>query len=112
MKVIVAGSRTIHDHALVEKAIKDSGFLVTEVVSGGAAGVDTSGVIISKKLGVPVRFFEPNWNLGLKAGPIRNKLMAEYADALILVWDGNSKGSASMRREMLALNKPIYELVL
>jgi hypothetical protein len=38
--------------------------------------------------------------------------MAEYADALILVWDGKSRGSASMKREMEKLGKPIYEVIV
>lgn len=29
-------------------------------------------------------------------GPIRNAEMAEYADAVILMWDGKSKGTLNM----------------
>ena len=43
MKVIVAGSRTIVDCTIVGEAIYKSGFKVTEIVSGGAAGVDRCG---------------------------------------------------------------------
>ena len=40
MKVIVTGSRIINDPAVVERAIDESGFTITELVSGGARGVD------------------------------------------------------------------------
>lgn len=36
---------------------------------------------------------------GKAAGPIRNRKMAQEADALLLLWDGKSKGSASMLAE-------------
>ncbi len=29
-------------------------------------------------------------------GPVRNQKMAEYADALIAVWDGESRGTKNM----------------
>lgn len=57
--------------------------------------------------------FPADWKAhGKAAGPIRNKQMAEYADALLLIWDGESKGSASMKNEMLKLNKPVYEVII
>jgi hypothetical protein len=38
--------------------------------------------------------------------------MAEYADALLLIWDGESKGSLNMKQRMIGLKKPVYEVVL
>lgn len=38
--------------------------------------------------------------------------MAEYGDALLLIWDGKSRGNASMKKEMQKQNKPIFEVVL
>jgi hypothetical protein len=37
--------------------------------------------------------------LGRKAGPLRNQEMAEEADALIAIWDGQSAGTRSMIEE-------------
>lgn len=57
--------------------------------------------------------FHADWEKhGKAAGPIRNKQMAEYGDALLLIWDGESKGSKNMKQEMLKLNKPVYEIIL
>jgi len=49
------------------------------------------------------------WNrLGKRAGPMRNKRMAEYTDAAIIIWDGKSPGSRNMVNEMIKLNKPYH----
>ena len=97
MKVIVAGGRDITNFNLVEEAIAISGFEVSEIVSGKAKGVDTLGEVWALKHNIPVEAFPADWNAhGRSAGPIRNRQMAEYADALVAIWDGESKGTANM----------------
>ena len=97
MNVIVAGSRTITDIKVVACAIEESGFEVSEVVSGAARGVDSLGEEWAKSKAIPVRRFPADWNgKGKGAGFIRNAEMADYADALVAVWDGKSRGTANM----------------
>lgn len=97
MKVIIAGSRDITDLDEVIKAVKSSGFEITEVVSGTARGVDKLGEEYAKLNNIPVKAFPADWyNLGKKAGFRRNQEMLEYADALIAVWDGFSRGTQHM----------------
>ena len=97
MKVIIAGGREITDFNAVKTAYFKSDFIATEVVSGAARGVDYLGEVLAKNIGIPVKRFPADWNkYGRTAGPIRNAQMAEYADALIAVWDGESKGTANM----------------
>lgn len=97
MKVIIAGSRTIRDYRTVVDAIEESGFKVTEVVSGGAKGVDALGEAYADHNGIRIVLFEADWEkYGLAAGPKRNLAMAKYADALVAVWDGKSKGTENM----------------
>lgn len=122
MKVIVAGSRWIYDRETVYAAIVDSGFQITEIVSGGNRGKDRDGNQIgvdgfgedwAEMFKIPTRIFPPDWALyGKAAGPKRNREMAEYADALKLVWDGESKGSKSMLREAKSLDLPIHEVLV
>ena len=46
---------------------------------------------------IPLKMFYPNWDrYGKSAGMIRNKEMAEYAEALIAIWDRRSKGTKHM----------------
>lgn len=98
MKTIIAGSRTINNLRLLEKTIDESGFEITEVVCGGARGVDDLG---RKWAGngnrIPVKLFPANWDLfGKSAGYKRNVEMAYYAEALIALWDGESRGTKHM----------------
>ena len=97
MKTIIAGSRSIKDRKLVERAIKESGFKITRIASGTATGVDKLGEQWAARKGIEVNLFPPKWiKYGKGAGPIRNQEMADWADALILIFDGQSKGSLSM----------------
>ena len=113
MKVIIAGGRDITDECALNAALFKSPFNVTEVVCGKAAGTDTLGSNWAIANTVPVKYFPANWNTyGRAAGPIRNKEMADYADALILIWDGKSRGSANMLKTMQQQNKPIYQHIV
>lgn len=97
MKVIIAGGRNFGSVELVSEAVALSGFAVTEVVSGGARGVDSAGEEWAAFAGIPVKRFPADWGKhGRAAGPIRNGEMAAYADALVAIWDGQSRGTADM----------------
>jgi hypothetical protein len=109
LKVVIAGSRTITDPLELEKAIKDSGFQIDTVISGGASGVDKLGEDWANAHGVPIKVFLPDWKTYSKAaGPIRNGIMADNADALIICWDGLSRGSASMIEKASSRNLKMY----
>lgn len=97
MKVIIAGSRDLNKDFMVRDAIEASGFRITEVVCGMARGVDMVGHAWAKRNLVPVKEFYAQWKLlGRSAGYKRNVEMAMYADALIAVWDGSSRGTQHM----------------
>lgn len=100
MKVIIAGSRDITDIKLVIKAVAQSKFEFTEVVSGCSRGVDTLAIEWAKLVGVLVARFavtSEEWRMNPRtAGYIRNVKMADYADALVAIWDGKSKGTRHM----------------
>lgn len=117
MIAIIAGTRSFSDRdgvfRCIDRAFPDPS-VVTEVVSGGASGVDLLGEKWAKKHLIPVRRFPAYWNFhGAMAGPIRNVDMARYAcgwketedyavskvpGALVLIWDKSSRGSAHMLR--------------
>lgn len=109
MKVIIAGSRTINDPKAVGQAINKSNFAISEVVCGCAIGVDRLGEAWAIANGVPVKQMPADWNKnGKAAGPIRNRQMAQYADAAIIVWDGKSRGALNMIQEIKKVNKPYF----
>lgn len=115
MKLIIAGGRDIDLPkafiiCLINMYKLNS---VTEIICGGATGVDTAGEVFANNYELGLTKFPADWSKhGKAAGPIRNKQMAEYADTLLLIWDGKSKGSANMKKEMISLHKPIYEVIL
>ena len=114
MRVIVAGSRTINDRELVFKTIETSGLEITTVISGCcSSGVDKLGEAWAASKGIPVDRYPANWEIyGRMAGPIRNGVMAQKADALILVWDGKSAGSSSMKSAATNRGLKIVEIVI
>lgn len=113
VRVIIAGSRDIRDANAVYEAIKASGFSITTILSGCATGVDTIGECYAKHYAIPVEKHPADWATnGRAAGPIRNDYMARHADALILVWDGKSRGSASMLRLAKERGLQIHEVIV
>lgn len=78
------------------------------VIHGGARGVDDAGARWASEHMFKQREFSANWRThGKAAGPIRNRKMAEAGDGLLLIWDGQSKGSASMLKEAKKLGLTI-----
>jgi hypothetical protein len=109
MKVIIAGSRTISDINELYAAVREAGFEITEVVCGEARGVDLMGRWWASQKKIPVVSFPAEWNKdGRVAGYRRNQRMADYADALIAVWDGESVGTAHMIGVAHAAGLKIY----
>lgn len=115
MKLIIAGSRHIgikHDELFEILDELKLLYEIKEIVSGGATGVDSGGEEFGKRYKVPVKRFPANWaKYGGLAGPRRNREMAEYANALLLIWDGQSRGSANMKARMKGMGKPVFEII-
>jgi hypothetical protein len=114
MKVIIAGSRSIGTFSLVQRAVEQSGFDVTTVISGGCSkGVDRLGEDWALANQIPCEVMKASWHLhGAKAGMLRNAKMADRADALIAIWDGVSKGTANMISNAKKRGLPCYVLNL
>lgn len=109
MKVILAGSRSISDIEALYTAIRASGFEITEVVCGEAAGVDRLGRWWAEQHHIPIASFPAEWKTDSRlAGYLRNQRMAKYADALIAVWDGKSVGTPHMIGVALAAGLKIH----
>ena len=112
MKVIVAGCRDFKDYDLLKEKLnhyRNYTGKMYELVSGGAQGADFLGEKYALENGIPIKHFPADWDKhGRAAGPIRNQQMADYADVLIAVWDGQSKGTKNMISCMNKLKKPVY----
>jgi hypothetical protein len=109
MKVVISGTRTIDDKKLVWDALENSKFEITELVSGGAIGVDRLGEEWARSKNIPIKVYKPHYAIeNPKYAPlIRNADMAKYGDALIAVWKDESRGTAHMIKCMTDLKKPV-----
>lgn len=124
MKLIIAGSRTLDlDPESVRSLIYAAEDLlridvVSQIITGDAAGVDAaarSESVRSRDGLAPLELhvFKAAWGEhGRAAGPIRNAQMAEAGDALLLIWDGQSRGSASMKREAEKRGRAAYSVAV
>ena len=109
MKVIIAGGRDLTDYDVCLEGVKNAGFDITEVVSGHARGADSLGERFAQEAGLPLKLFPAEWDKhGRAAGPIRNNQMAAYADALIALWDGDSKGTRHMIQQAQKLGLKVH----
>jgi hypothetical protein len=110
VKTIIAGSRNIEDYDLLCRLIAESGFDITEVVSGKCpTGVDALGERWALENGVPVIPFYADWKkYGRAAGPKRNDAMSKYADSLIYIWDLKSRGTRNMINLAIKRDLQIY----
>ena len=90
MKVAVIGSRGIKLDNLGDYLPKD----LTEIVSGGAKGVDTTAREYATEHGIKITEFLPAYNRYKRGAPLkRNIQIAEYADKVLAFWDGKSRGT-------------------
>ena len=90
MKIAIIGSRNIFIDDLENYIPKN----VTEIVSGGAKGIDTLAKEYAVKNNIVLTEFLPEYAKFGKAAPlIRNIQIIEYADEVLAFWDGKSKGT-------------------
>lgn len=100
MRLIVAGPRDFWNFEFIVGKIKYYTQNVDwSLVCGDAPGVDNVAKNYAIANGIDVDLFPANWDeLGKAAGPIRNKEMADNADAL-LAFDNGSPGTADMVKQ-------------
>ncbi|KKM65535.1 hypothetical protein LCGC14_1490350 [marine sediment metagenome] len=102
-RLIVAGSRGITISSIVDNAIlawSDQYGAPSRIISGGAQGVDRLGEefaqdhVLERLIMPAIWTQDGKFNRG--AGYARNIRMAYEADALLAIWDGESKGTKHM----------------
>jgi len=73
---------------------------VTEIVSGGAVGVDTCAAEYARANGLKLTAFLPEYDVyGRRAPLVRNIAIIDRADMVLAFWDGKSRGTAYVIRE-------------
>lgn len=96
-KVIVAGSRTFTNYAILSELLDKYLPVNACIISGTARGADKLGEKYAEENNITLTKFPANWNkYGKSAGYIRNREMADNAHTAIIFWDGESKGALNM----------------
>jgi hypothetical protein len=110
MKVIIAGSRTWTNAALVADTLKKFPHPINEVVCGGAQGADALGALWAEWKLVNMKRFPADWETyGRAAGHMRNTEMANYADALVAFrCEGKSPGTDDIIMKAKARNLLVW----
>ena len=114
MKLMICGSRSLDTAKVIPFALswfEIFPYRITEIVQGEARGIDTLAKNYAISKNIPTKGFPAEWDkYGKSAGYRRNVEMVDYADEVLAIWDGKSKGtrhSIDITREK---GKPLYTL--
>lgn len=109
MKLAIIGSRNLKIENL-EKYLPSG---ITEIVSGGAIGIDTIAAEYAKKQGIILKEFLPEYQKYKKNAPlIRNKQIVNYADEALIFWNGKSHGTKYTMELFRQANKKFTLILL
>ena len=90
IKVAVIGSRNLSVRNLQNYLPGE----VTEIVSGGARGIDTCARNYAFENNLKLKEFLPEYDLYGRSAPLkRNIQIIDYADLVLAFWDGDSHGT-------------------
>ena len=104
MKLLIAGSRSITDFDLTPYISAE----VDTIICGGADGIDSSAERYADLHRLSKYILRPRYDLYGRSAPLkRNEEMIKMADAVLIIWDGYSKGTQYTLNYAKKLNKPI-----
>ena len=104
MKLLIAGSRSIKSFDLSEYVPKETDL----IISGGATGIDSIAEKYADDHKISKLIIRPKYDLFGKSAPLkRNEEMVNICDAVLVIWDGISKGAKYTTNYAQKCNKPI-----
>ncbi len=106
MKVAVIGSRSCSEFS-VSQLISFLPSGCSEIVSGGAVGIDSIAQAAAHVLEIPIKVFLPKFEKYGKVAPLkRNIEIIEYSDIVLAFWDMRSNGTKQAIAECIRRQKP------
>ncbi len=104
MKLLIVGSRSITDFDLSPYIPED----VDTIISGGAGGIDSLAERYADLRHLSKYIVRPRYDLYGRAAPLkRNEQIVDMSDAVLIVWDGCSKGTQYTLKYAKRMNKPV-----
>ena len=90
MKVAVIGSRSLEVRDLGKYLPPET----TEIVSGGARGIDQCARRYALSHGIKLTEFLPDYDTYGRSAPLRRNIqIIDYSDLVLAFWDGASSGT-------------------
>ena len=109
MKVAVIGSRRLQIENLGDYLPLGT----TEIVSGGAKGIDACAREYAQQHGLRLTEYLPEYNRYGRAAPLkRNITIIENADLILAFWDGKSRGTKYVIDNCKKRNIPLKIYIL
>lgn len=109
MKIAVIGSRNLTVNDLGKYLPKE----VTEIVSGGAKGIDTCAKTYALANSIKLTEFLPEYEKYGQGAPLkRNLQIIDYADLVLAFWDGKSKDTKYVIDNCKKRNKSVRVLII
>lgn len=115
MRVAIIGSRTFTSspEEIEKQIIKEIPPGCSEIVSGGAVGVDKLAERAAKKLNLPIKRFLPDYALHGKTATLkRNIEIINYADLILAFWNAESNGTRFVMAECIKRGKPVKVILI
>lgn len=104
MKIAIIGTRKLTIDNLEEYLPQGT----TEIISGGAKGIDTCANKLAAHLGLALTVIRPDYRRYGKGAPLkRNDEIIARADAVLAIWDGESTGTKYVIDECKRIGKPV-----
>ena len=81
---------------------------LTEIISGGAKGIDTCARAYALANGIKLTEFLPDYKKYGRGAPLkRNLKIIAYADLVLAFWDGKSRGTKYVIEQCKIMNKKV-----
>ena len=104
MKLLVVGSRSVKNFDLSPYISNN----VEVIISGGANGVDFLAEKYADIHRISKYIIRPRYDIYGRGAPIkRNEEMVDISDAILVIWDGQSKGTQHTIEYSKKTKKPI-----
>ncbi|MFA5562224.1 MAG: SLOG family protein [Eubacteriales bacterium] len=104
MKVAIIGSRDLFLDDFGAYLPADT----TEIVSGGARGIDSCAAAYARRHHLKLTVFLPDYQQFGRPAPLRRNLqIIEYADVVLAFWDGHSAGTRHVIEHCRQSGKPV-----
>lgn len=104
MKLLIAGSRGFSHFDLAPYIPSETEL----IISGGANGIDRIAEEFADQRKISKLILRPLYDRYGKAAPLRrNQKMVDIADAVLVIWDGSSRGSKYTLEYAKKQGKPV-----